>query len=158
MKTTLLLSNKYKIYGWILFIPSLVIGLLSLIYGFKDELIHFKTFAIASGGGFSKSEYFTVIENDMTFTIFGILFITGGLLISFSKVKNEDEFTNEIRLNSIMWAVLINFIFLLFAFVFIFGNHFITVMIGNMFTTLIIFIARFHYKIYQVSKIDSNEE
>jgi hypothetical protein len=158
MNNQLLLPNKYKIYGWILLVPSLIIGIYSIIFGFPDELIRFKTFALVSGGGFSKQDYFTFDETDMTFTLFGIFFILGGLIVSFSKVKSEDEFTNEIRLNSLLWAVLINFLLLLISFLFIYGNHFFTVMSGNMFTIFIIFIARFHYQIYKISKIDINEK
>ena len=152
MKHLLLLLNRYKIIGWVLLIPTFIIGVLSAIFGFKDGLINGYAFAISSGGTFEKSNFFTLIYTDLTFTIFGTLFLIGALIVSFSKLKIEDEFTINLRLNSLLWAVLLNFILLLIAFIFVYDEAFLTVMVYNMFTTLIIFIARFHFILYKSSK------
>jgi hypothetical protein len=85
-------------------------------------------------------------------TLIGVLFIIGGLLIMFSKEKIEDEYITKIRLTSLLWAVFINYILLILAFIFVYNLAFISVMICNMFTILIIFIIRFHFLLYKNSK------
>jgi ABC-type Fe3+-siderophore transport system permease subunit len=102
--------------------------------------------------------YFSIISKNVVPTAIGVLFIIGALLVSFSKEKLEDEFIAEIRQSSLLWAVLVNYILLLLAFVFIYGLAFMNVMIYNMFTILIIFIIRFNYILYKSSKEMPNEK
>ena len=87
-----------------------------------------------------------------------MLFIIGALLVGFSKEKQEDEYIAEVRLNALLWAVLVNYCLLLAAFVFVYGLSFLTVMIYNMFTVLILFIARFHIALYRNAKNISDEK
>ena len=79
-------------------------------------------------------------------------------MVGFSKEKQEDEFIAEVRLNSLLWAVAVNYILLLLAFIFVYGTPFLQVMIYNMFTILVIFIARFHYILYKNCKTFSDEK
>ena len=71
---------------------------------------------------------------------------------------NEDEFIEKLRMTSLLWAVFVNYILLLVSFLFIYGTAFLNVMIYNMFTVLIIFIARFNYILYQNRKSVEYEE
>ena len=68
------------------------------------------------------------------------------------KEKKEDEYISKLRLSSLLWAVLINYTLLLLAFLFVYGEPFIPIIIYSMFTVLIIFIARFNYILYRNSK------
>jgi hypothetical protein len=70
--------------------------------------------------------------------------IVGLLLIAFSREKQEDEYINSIRLQSLQWAVLINYVLLIAATWIVYGLAYIDVMVYNMLTVLIIFIVRFH--------------
>jgi hypothetical protein len=67
------------------------------------------------------------------------------LMIAFAKEKQEDEFIDKVRLESLQWAVLVNYLLLLIATWLIHGWGFIEVMMYNMLTVLIIFIVRFNY-------------
>jgi hypothetical protein len=87
-----------------------------------------------------------------------VLFLGGAMLVAFSKEKTEDEFIVNIRLTSLLWALLVNNILLLIAFVFIYGTTFFSVMVYNMFTVLIIFILRFNYLLYKNSKTVIDEK
>jgi hypothetical protein len=58
----------------------------------------------------------------------------------------------------LLWAVFVNYILLLLSFIFIYGTRFFNVMLYNMFTVLIIFIARFNYVLYKNSKSLKNEK
>jgi len=73
--------------------------------------------------------------------------IVGLIFIAFSKVKFEDEYVSKIRLESLQWAIYLNFGLLIIATIFIHGLAYYNVTVYNMFTPLIIFIVRFYYLI-----------
>jgi len=100
----------------------------------------------------SKPHYFAFIETNITNTLVGMLFIIGALFVGFSREKREDEFIANLRLSSLLWAVLVNYVLLLLAFAFVYGDAFLNVMIYTMFTVLIIFICRFNYILFKNSK------
>ncbi len=122
------------------------------------ELPKIKVFALISDQVLEKRRFFSVIETDPALTILGVIFILGALMVAFSKEKIEDEFIAELRLSSMLWAVLVSYILLLLAFILVYGVVFLDVMVCNMFTVLLIFIIRFNYLLYKNSKLTSNEE
>lgn len=148
----LLLPNKYKKAGWLILVPATILGIILLFTGFDSMPLNTRVFAVLNNEILGKNQSFNFIYTNVTPTIAGILFIAGALLVGFSKEKNEDEFISNLRLSSLLWAVLVNYILLLFAFAFIYGTSFLDVMLYNMFTVLIIFIARFNYVLYRNSK------
>lgn len=156
MPKSLLLSNKFKKIGWLILIPSFVAGLWLTISGYEPSWLSGKMLSIFPS--LSSNKYFAVINVNFVNTIVGLLFIAGGLLVGFSKEKNEDEFISKIRLSSLLWAVLVNYVLLSIAFVFVYDTAFLSVMIYNMFTVLIIFIARFNYILFRNSESLSNAE
>ena len=93
-----------------------------------------------------------MITTDVTNTLVGLLFIVGGMMVSFSKEKREDEFIANLRLTSLMWSVWVNYALLLLSLIFVWGLAFFNVMVYNMFTILIIFIIRFNYLLYRSTK------
>lgn len=158
MQFKFLFPNKYKKLGWIISITASILGMFLVFTGFEGIPIHAKTFAFYNDEILGKSQFFSFIDTNITNTIVGALFIIGGLLVSFSKEKNEDEYIANIRQSSLLWAVLVNYILLLFSFVFIYGTAFLNVMLYNMFTVLLIFIFRFNYVLYRNFKSNTNEK
>jgi len=71
------------------------------------------------------------------------------LFIAFAREKQEDEFIGRLRLESLQWAVLVNYILLLLATWLIHGFSYIDVMMYNMLTILIFFILRFHVLLFR---------
>ncbi len=158
MTYKLLLPNRFKMIGWVILIPSTIIGLIITITGHEIEWLNTRMFSFIGEDNFPKSQYFSFITTNMTNTIVGILFIIGALMVSFSKEKKEDEFINNLRLSSLLWAVWVNYLLLILAFLLIYGSPFFSVMVYNMFTILIIFIIRFNYILYKSSKTESDEK
>lgn len=154
----LLLPNKFKKIGWIILVPSIIFGVILMVTDFEFLKINLPVFAFFSGGIFESTKPFSFIQTNITNTIAGVCFIVGAMFVSFSKEKNEDEYISELRLSSLLWAVFVNYILLIIAFLFIYGTAFLTIMLYNMFTVLIIFIVRFNYVLYRNSKGISNEE
>jgi hypothetical protein len=158
MKHSLILPNKYKKIGWFILIPSLVLGIIAIIAEFELKWLNARVFAIFHNEFMGKKTYFSFVDVNITNTLIGVFFIIGALLVGFSREKKEDEYIAGIRLSSLLWAVGVNYILLLLAFIFIYGSPFLDVMLYNMFTVLILFIARFHYVLYKNSKPVADEK
>lgn len=152
MKDQLLLPNRFKKWGWALLIPSIILGAISLANSYEWLPLNVTIPTLINEELMEQTRYFSMTHTNITNTLIGTLFIAGALLVSFSKEKNEDEFIQSLRLSSLSWAVLVNYLLLALAFLFIYGMAFLQVMIYNMFTTLIIYIVRFNYVLYRNSK------
>ncbi len=146
MQFKLLLPNKYKKAGWLILIPAFVFGIILITTNFSPVWLHAKVFNIFPDSG---DKLFKFGDENLTNTIVGVLFIIGALLVGFTKEKNEDEFIANMRLSSLLWAVLVNYILLIIAFIFIYESAFLNVMMYNMFTVLLIFITRFNFVLYK---------
>lgn len=149
MITRYLFPHRYKMLGWILFIPSLLAGILVIF--FDHSLFEFETtmFAFYDDDLFGPTKTFTLITTNIYDELITITAIVGGLLAAFSKEKDEDEFIVQIRLESLLWATYINYGLLLFSVIFIYGSGFYEVLLLNMLTLLIIFLIRFNFILYR---------
>lgn len=144
MESNYLLQNKYKKIGWLLLIVGLLGGIFMYATGFEpNEYIKVKVFSIYEDPIFGKSKFFTIVEKGIFDELVSILIIVGGLIVGFTKEKIEDEFIYKIRKDSLVWALIVNYIVLLVAVVFVYDITFLHVLFFNMFTPLIIFIIRF---------------
>ena len=94
----------------------------------------------------------------MTYTISSTFLLIGGMMTAFSREKIEDEFVVNLRLKSWMWAIIINYVLLFIAILFVYGLNFIDIMVYNMFTPLIIYIIYFNFVFYKDQHQKENEE
>lgn len=135
MDSSLLIPNRYKKIGWMVLVPSFILGLFVRFADFQFGFLEI-----------SKNDK-RLLDDDINLTdelaLTGI--IIGLLLLAFSREKVEDEYIGKIRLESLQWAVLINYVLLIIATWLIHGLGYIDVMMYNMLTVLIIFLIRFHY-------------
>lgn len=145
----MLLPNKYKKLGWNICIPSALVGIFLIATNFEYFQLNTTVFAIINDDILNEKTAFSFIQRNITGTLVGSLFIIGALLVGFSKEKYEDEYVLHLRLTSLLWATLINYILLLLALVFVYGISFLNVMVYQMFSTLIIYIARFNFILYR---------
>lgn len=159
MKNLFLFPNKCKVIGWILFVPAL---LFSLIVSFLDiNLDNYwvvKVFAFADNFVLKDNQYFTFTKNSIVDEVLLFCLVIGGILIGFSKLKIEDEFTTKIRYESLVWATYLNYGLILFFTVFLYGLSYLNVLFYNTFTVLLFFIIRFHYSIYKLNKAAKDDE
>ena len=158
MRTSLLFPYQFKKIGWVLLIPSAIIGVFILFLNVKFQFLDSKVFTVYSASLNDTPVWFTLIKGNYASTIAGVLFLVGAILVAFSRQKQEDEFISRTRLESLMWAVYLNYGVLIICFLFFFNFEFLQVMIFNMFTILLFFIIRFHYTLYRNNKSLSNEK
>jgi len=104
------------------------------------------------------NDFFTITENNLIDEIIGILIIVGTIFIALSKEYMEDEFISKIRLDSLVWAVYVNYGILILAILFIYGPTFLWALATNMFTILIFFIIRFNWVKYKSRKLLRDEK
>jgi uncharacterized BrkB/YihY/UPF0761 family membrane protein len=144
MNTLQLLPNRFKIIGWFIFLPSLILGLISLsgVMNFEISLP-----VIYNSGFFDDGEkgFLKTAEIDLFPNLFGILIIIGGILVGFSKEKIEDEYISSLRLKSVFWSLVFSYSIVFILFITVFGSLFLTVMILIMFLPLILYVFRFNY-------------
>jgi len=158
MKTNYLLSNKFKIWGWLIFILGIILGLFFLFKGYDYEPLEIKVLSIFDDSVYLKeknSSFFKIIKTGIANELSMIAVIIGGLIIGFSKEKIEDEFIYKLRKDSVIWAILFNYLVLLLSIVFIYNFTFFHVLVLNIFTPLLFFIIRFNFL---KLKSRSNEE
>lgn len=132
----ILFPHMFQPIGWIMFIPSTIIG--TLIF-----------FNLLSVSGITET-----IVNDLV--IIGIAL--GSLFIVCSKERLEDEMTKSIRLSSILNSIYIYVVLLVGCTLLINGIVFIKFMALNMVLLPIIFVCNFRLEMNRYNKMTEYEE
>lgn len=146
MEPRFLFPHRFKLIGWIIAIPSIILGLFILIDDLRFDFLTVKLpfkyfFADEFLSSDDKGNEFSIFNfTDEIATIGSIL---GLLLIAFSKVKYEDEYVSKLRLESLQWAVYVNFFLLIVSTILIHGMAYYSVIVYNMFTPLIFLLLGF---------------
>jgi len=158
MKTTYLLPHRFKKVGWLLFVPSVILGILTLIYDWAPDFLEVNVFGFFIDEFMGAKKYFGFVSNNILNEILGVLVILSGLMIAFSKESEEDELISKIRLQSLVWATYWNYGILVLAMLFVYDLSFLWVMIFNMYTVLIFFIIKFNWSLVNLNKALTHEE
>lgn len=151
MKTRFLLPAKYKLWGWLIFIPSSIFGLYALFQNLEFEALDvrvpslFQTeFIFNKKTPAEEGSLFVMIEENLTNEVFGVLILLGCVLLTFSKEKDEDEFIGRKRLESLLWATFVNSILLFLCLILFYSFSFLNVMIFNLYSVFVLFICHFN--------------
>lgn len=126
----------FQLIGWIMFVPSLIIG----------ALLYFSVLALA---GITET---IVIDSAIIGTALGALFIVC------SKERVEDEMTKSIRLTSLLNSIYAYVILLVCCTIFINGVNFLMFIIVNLVLFPIIFVCNFCLEKYRYKKMCEDEE
>lgn len=147
MPTRFLLPHYAKAWGWLIAIPAFVIMIIFLQFGYEFPFLEY-----ASKGSdkilFDSGWLFDIRSNNFTDEIGGILLIVGLLLIAFSKEKDEDERIARIRLESLLWATLVNSVVIAVCILLFYNELFLKIMAYNVCSTLILFVIRFNLTVW----------
>lgn len=158
MKPSYLLPHWFKIPGWITFSVGFFLGILCLL-NIEPTFLDIQVFGYGSSSpSLSFQNHFDFFQNNILDELASLLLIIGAIFIVFSKEKIEDEFISKIRLDSLVWAVYVNYIILLLTIIFVYDLAFLTVLVFNMFTVLFFFILRFNWVLHKTNKIRTDEK
>lgn len=162
MKSTLF-PYSYRYIGWPLLIVGLIFGIpvvfFELSFPFLD--IQVLTLGGESNHFFSNSEtassFFSSMEDNFTNELVALFILVGSVLVAFSKQKVEDEFFQQLRFDSIIWALKIQSIMLLLAILFLYNFAFLAFMMVALVSFYVFYIGRYHYQIMKLKKLSRAE-
>jgi hypothetical protein len=158
MKTHFLFPNQFKKIGWLLFVPSVLVTLYISVFNIStDDYLNVTVLSLYQESIGEIPGFLKFIKNSIVDEIFTIGIIVGGILVGFSKLKEEDEMISKVRYESLVWATYLNYGIILFFTLFVFGFPYLNVLFYNMFTLLLFFIIRFHYMIYKLNNSNHDE-
>jgi len=80
-----------------------------------------------------------------------LLMAIGLFFVAFSRERIEDEQIAQLRLDSLRWAVFVNYIVLILCLIFFDDEHHILLM--NLWIPLLFFIIRFQWKLFQNNRL-----
>jgi hypothetical protein len=143
MKSNFLFPYWCRYLGWglvIAHVPISIIGRMNGMFNILD----------------SQSGNLSLFSGEHLFFICTALLMTLGLfLVAFAKEKIEDEQIWQIRLDSLRWAIYINYLILITSLVFINDTGHILEL--NLWVPLIFFIVRFRWVIFRLNRSLSRE-
>ena len=108
MKSNYLFPIVFRKIGWCLFVPFLLWGIGFMLSGGTFLEIG-GSGALALFDGYSDTRFLTIADNDSWTDEIIIIFLTLSILfIGFSREKDEDECIANIRMNALVWAIIVN--------------------------------------------------
>ena len=148
MNKILLLPYSFKRIGWVLFIPTALLGLLMAIDGFNG----FPSFLLPDSA--VGSETLSRISNNIV--LIGLLL--GALLITCSRERIEDELIARIRLNALLTALYINILATVIATLALYGFDYLNVMVVNLVSLPVLFLVIESVMLWRLGKEAAHEE
>ena len=136
----LLFPHSFRLIGWIVFIPTLLLGAMTIL-----------DIAGVTMPGAGLAE---ILGPDVT--VIGIAI--GALLIVCSRERVEDELTKEIRLTSLLYSVYAYVGLLVICTIFIDGVDFLLFALINMALFPVIFAASFRIMMSRHKLLNADEE
>ena len=125
-------------------LPAAVVMILNLYYEFGFSFLWYQG-SVWSPDVLDAHFLFSLHAHNFTGEVAAIVLILGLLMIAFSRERVEDERTVKLRLESLVWAVYVNSGLILIAIILTYGTMFLQVMVYNVCSTLLIFIARYQW-------------
>ena len=90
-------------------------------------------------------------NHHLFFMLTTLLVAVGLFLVAFSRERVEDEQIEKMRLDSLQWAIYVNYLFLIISLIFSTDTEHILFL--NLLIPLVFFIVRFRWKIYQNDRL-----
>jgi hypothetical protein len=138
MKSRFLFPHYYRRIGYFCFIAVILFAIILKIlhpHGFAQELHH-------------EAQPGMKLSHDTT----ALLLLFGLIFIAFSKEKIEDEHISLIRLESLQWAVYLNYFILAICVVFTNTIELMYIILTAVWAPLIFFIIRFRWMIFRLNR------
>ncbi|MCS5489707.1 hypothetical protein [Algoriphagus limi] len=137
----ILLPHRFQKFGWILFLPFAVLTFLCAFYEFE-----FSWLEMSPG---TLKDVFNFEDRNLTNELAIIGLLASLFLISFSKEKEEDEYIQKLRIDSILLACYGYFLLNVIGTVVFYGVDYLSFIFFNMFSIPVLFILRFRWVMFK---------
>ena len=144
------MPNKLRIYGWVILLFGIILGVSRFYFGVKPEFLNIKVFAVYSK--YFETNYFKVIENHVSEELTALLILVGLFILSFTNEKIENDSVSAIRYKSFIFTFYINTVLIALSFLFIYGFGFINILVINVFSPFIIYLILSRYFLSKILK------
>ena len=127
MTKELLLPHSFKKIGWVILIPTLLLGALMLIDGFNG----YPTYLMPAQGTACYETLCSATTGRALNNIALVGICIGGIFVACSRERIEDEMISRIRLNALLTALYVNYALLIATALCTYDLSFLYVMIYN---------------------------
>jgi hypothetical protein len=146
MRSRFLLPHSWRMAG-------IVIFLIGLAFFIADQWLNVQLFTWHNLRSFeTQSISGPSVDENFADEIKMLLILSGLLIIAFTKERTEDEYIAQQRLDSLQWAMYVNYAVFAVCVLIVYGMDFFSITIYNVYTPLIIFVVRFRWMMYRASK------
>ena len=147
MKTNYLFPYQWKKPSGILFAISFIC--LAGMFAFDEAVLGFRSlvFYILDENPLDHL-FYEVIQSTIYDELLMPVIIIAGIIYAFSKERQEDEMVASIRLHSLVWSTIINYVIILCCYTFVYDLYFLKVMMVALLSQLLLFIVFFRYRMY----------
>lgn len=138
-----LLPHSFKTPGWIVLLIGIIYQMVILRY---HGMNIFANMPALYNDGFIQGNngWFKIVpEEQISDELITLFIIIGSLFVALSKEKVEDEFIMKIRLESLLWVLIVNSILMIFTQFSFYGLQFLAVMVFNTISVPILFLIKF---------------
>ena len=154
MLKSFLLPYGFRKIGWVILIPTALLGIVLLFSDFDaDAVFRFYGQSVRTGSGSFTSNAQHWLNN---IVLIGISI--GGIFVACSKERIEDEMIARIRLNSLLTALYVNYAVLIVTALLVYDLAFITVMACMILGVLLLFILILRVALWRFRKSTDHEE
>lgn len=153
MKNTWLLPHRFQKAGWAILPPFLLLGLITVFWVEPAQFFHWLGLHVHTGPRSFTSNADHWINNIL---IIGV--VIGAFLTTCSRERTEDELTMQLRQQSLMIALWINYAFVILATLFINDLNYLFVITYDMLGFLLLFLGIFRWKLWRLGKEVGHEE
>jgi amino acid transporter len=144
-----MLSNKFKIPGYLLVFTGINLAVLYFGFDFRFEIP-----VIALFSSFMETRFFTSFRTNFADELIMLILLCGFVVAAFSKEKKETDHIKTLRIKALIRAIIISTSIMAFSVLFIYGSGFMAFVIVNMFMPFIIYLFLFN----MMKKMSCREE
>ncbi|MCL6259962.1 hypothetical protein M3O96_12735 [Aquiflexum sp. TKW24L] len=141
MLTKILLPHRFQFIGWMLFFPLAILLILNSFYDYEIGWLTWEGFRM--GDIFAPSNENFTNEVAIVGTFLSLFFI------AFSKEKQEDEYIQKLRLDSLLIAFYVYGLLTVLGTLVFYSTGYLEFMGFNMFSIQLVFIVRFRWVMYR---------
>lgn len=147
------MPHRFQKAGWAILIPFLILGIICIFWVEPSHI--FRWLGIQEYTG---PRSFTSNADHWVNNILIIGVVIGAFLTTCSRERVEDELTMQLRQQSLMAALWINYAFVILATLFIYDLGYVLLITYDMLGFLVLFLCIFRWKLWRLGKEVRDEE